>query len=106
MWRNEDDSRKSAAYGCLSKSQLNQYRTALAMRTLGSDIRYVEVEETELRVVRGAGGTSAFVFLCVHVHGRREEKHAYVVCVHDAFVSKVHSCRGEKKNSLAWVGVP
>lgn len=99
MWCNDDDFRERAAYVCLNKSQLNQYCTALAMRTLGSCICYVEVEETELGVVR-TGGTGVFVISCVHVHRCRIKNIDVAVCVHECGhicqVSEVHSCKAEK----------
>lgn len=93
---NKDDSRERAAYVRLNKSQLNQYCTALAMRTLGSYICYVEAEETELGVIRRTGGTGAFVILCVHVQrGRIKKMHLWFVFVHLSGLSGAHLQRSE-----------
>lgn len=106
MWCDEDDSRKSTAYGCLNKSQLNQYCTALAMRTLGSYMCYVEVEEMELRVIRKTGGTGVFLISCVHVHGFREKNmHLWFVFMTHLSGLKGAQLQRRKMCSLGWVDV-
>lgn len=70
------------------------------MRTLGSYICCLEVEEVELRVLRRTGGAAVFVISYMHVHRCRIKKHAFVVCLHECGhicqVSGVQSCKGQK----------
>lgn len=102
---NEDDSRERAAHVHLNKSQLNQYCTALAMRTLGIYIYSVEVEETELIVLRRTGGTAVFVISRVHVcRCRIKNMHLWFVFMNvDTFV-RSQKCRAAKEtNAESWL---
>lgn len=99
MWCNEDDSRERAAYVCLNKSQLNQYCTTLAMRTLGSYACSAEVEETELGVVRRTGRAGVFVISCMQAHRCRIKTHAFVFTNVDACV-RPQRCRAATERNV------